>query len=118
MTPKRLFGRLFKLESLRTRITRIRRVETTPRPTGPLTAEMMREMLGHLPLAISCPQEKWEWMAKYLNETLRDPSAVCPCCNVARGGELMDHLPTPPRFCLSLAHSPGKSADDQSQKPS
>ena len=64
---------------------------------GPLTAEMIREMLGHIPFSIATPPDRWEWMSNYLNETLRDPGAICPCCNITRRGELMDHLPSPPR---------------------
>ena len=60
---------------------------------GPLTAEMIREMLGHVPYDVGDMPDRWEWMANYLNETLRDPGVICPCCNITRRGELMDHLP-------------------------
>jgi len=61
-----------------------------------LTAEMIREMESHTPFAITDPQERWQWRADYLNESLRDPHKMCECCNVTRDGELMDHLPSPP----------------------
>ena len=63
----------------------------------PFTEEMMREFFAHIPLGLT-PPEKWEWCADYLNQTLKDPDAVCPCCNVSSRGEIMDHLPIPPIF--------------------
>jgi hypothetical protein len=63
---------------------------------GAVTAEMIREMLGHVPFDVSDMPDQWEWMANYLNETLRDPGVICPCCNITRDGQLMDHLPPPP----------------------
>lgn len=62
---------------------------------GPLTPDMIREMEGHRPFSVTDPRDRWEWCANYLNETLRDPHKLCPCCNVTRDGEHMDHLPTP-----------------------
>ena len=73
---------------------------TTSCSAGPLTAEMIREMLGHVPFDVGDMPARWEWMANYLNETLRDPGVICPCCNITRRGELMDHLPPPPRPSL------------------
>lgn len=116
MMPKRLLKRSFRLEALWAGITGTRRLEAMPCSAGPLTAEMMREMLGHLPFSITTPPEKWEWMANYLNETLRDPSAVCPCCNTTRSGELMDHLPPPQRFSLPNVR-PLAPADNQTPTP-
>ncbi len=62
------------------------------RPVELLTAEMIREMEGHLPFAVKTPLERWQWCADYLNETLQNPGAICDCCNIARDGEIMDHL--------------------------
>ena len=67
---------------------------------GPLTAEMIREMLGHVPYDVGDMPDRWQWMANYLNETMRDPGVICPCCNITRSGEMMDHLPPPPRPSL------------------
>lgn len=53
-----------------------------------ITPEMVREMEGHLPFEIKDPPKRWQWCADYLNETLKDPAVVCPCCNIARNGEL------------------------------
>jgi len=60
-----------------------------------VTPDMIREMMAHLPYKLKTPPERWEWMAAYLNESIREPGKICPCCNVTRGGELMDHLPLP-----------------------
>ena len=65
-----------------------------PCSAGPLTAEMIREMLGHVPFDVGDMPDRWQWMANYLNETLRDPGVICPCCNITRDGQMMDHLPT------------------------
>jgi len=43
---------------------------------GPLTAEMIREMLGHVPFDVGDMPDRWQWMANYLNETLRDPGVI------------------------------------------
>jgi hypothetical protein len=75
-------------------------LDETACSAGPLTAEMIREMLGHIPFDVGDMPDRWEWMANYLNETLRDPGVICPCCNITRDGQLMDHLPPPPRPSL------------------
>lgn len=58
-----------------------------------LTAEMIREAEAHLPFAIKEPPDRWHWLADYLNESMTAPGKICPCCNVTREGEVMDHLP-------------------------
>jgi len=78
-------------------------LDETDCSAGPLTAEMIREMMGHVPFDVGDIPDRWQWMAKYLNETLRDPGVICPCCNITRSGELMDHLPPPPRPSLPNA---------------
>ena len=59
-----------------------------------VTAEMIREMEGHLPFdLLDDPPKRWQWRADYLNASLQNPGEVCACCNIARDGEIMDHLP-------------------------
>jgi len=60
----------------------------------PVTAEMIREMEGHTPFdLLDDPPKRWQWRADYLNASIQNPGAVCACCNVARDGDVMDHLP-------------------------
>jgi hypothetical protein len=60
-----------------------------------LTAEMIREAEAHLPFELKAPPERWEWMADFLNDSLAFPNKICPCCNVTKAGEILDHLPSP-----------------------
>lgn len=59
---------------------------------GPVTAEMVREALAHVPFAIQGPA-RWEWLAEFLNRASVNPDVPCPCCNVTPAGDILDHLP-------------------------
>lgn len=62
-----------------------------------VTPEMMREAEAHLPHKAwdRGPYERWEWLARFLNEALTNPNRPCPCCGVTPAGDILDHLPTP-----------------------
>lgn len=66
----------------------------TMRRPGPITPEMVREALAHAPFALSNP-ERWEWVARFLNDAVAFPDWPCPCCNVTPAGDILDHLPIP-----------------------
>lgn len=68
-----------------------------------VTAKMIREAEGHMPWRLKHhPPDRWQWFADHLNETIQNPGSVCECCNIARDGEIMDHL--------SLANAIGMAA--------
>src|SRR5690606_3495966 len=58
-----------------------------------VTPEMVREAEGHLPFKIGSLTERWQWLAAFLTNALRNPGVPCPCCGVAPNGELFDHMP-------------------------
>ena len=57
-----------------------------PKPL--LTPEMIREVEVYLPRSIALPEERWFWVAQYLNRSIENPNEVCPCCKVTRSGDV------------------------------
>lgn len=56
-------------------------------------ADMMREMLAHVPLDLEDPPSRWSWMADWLNRAIAEPHVPCPCCGVTPAGDIRDDQP-------------------------
>jgi hypothetical protein len=86
-------GRMFKAA-----LPSIRDFARAARPE-PITPEMVREALAHVPFNVQGP-ERWEWLANFLNFAVANPGLPCPCCNVTPDGDICDHLPEPPALVI------------------
>lgn len=60
-------------------------------PPSVIPPAMIHEMMAHLPFVVTARgnSAKWEWMAEYLTNALREPDKPCPCCGVTPLGEYL-----------------------------
>lgn len=59
-----------------------------------VTPEMIHEAEAHLPWEVKTqrPRARWEWIANFLNNAIKNPDVPCPCCKVTPAGDVLDYL--------------------------